>query len=514
MGAPEMSANAFGPLAIGSAFLGKYDILSLIGRGGHACVYHAVNSFMGRHVAIKVLHRPGGVEREALRRGQAEAQLLNRLRHPNIVEVIDAGMTDDGLLYIVMELLEGRSLREVLNEHGALSVEEALGVAEEIAVGLQAAHETGAIHRDLKPENVFVTRSGVVKILDFGIAKVADATAWTTDEGTTHGTVLYMSPEQLQLQKLTARSDIYALGVVTYELLAGRHPVPMLIDSPHPTVFEIARAVTTRDPPALDELDARIPRGVAALVSRAMAKWPEMRFDSMSDFARELRESREAWRAYNKVHGIPLVSRNLGGGSPSSGSPVVASKRPSAAPPPSSRKVSTPGTSAPVTTRTSELGEPALRRSPVRAVVAVGIVVGIAVGITVGLLRTRAAAGDAVSPAALSGSNVPPAAIAATTSDAPAPAAPPPARAAEPAEPSASEKIVAPSATGTAPVPIRSKPRAVARPGAKPTSSEPRPDDAALKAPAAEPRKPTDRVDLRLKRLEQSLGADDGRAHP
>ena len=512
MGASDMSASAHGPLAIGSAFLGKYQIVSLIGRGGHACVYHAVNSFMGRHVAIKVLHRPGGVEREALLRGQAEAQLLNRLRHPNIVEVSDAGMTDDGLLYIVMELLEGRSLREVLNEHGALSVEEALGIAEEIATGLQAAHATGAIHRDLKPENVFVTRSGAVKILDFGIAKVADAKAWTTDEGTTHGTVLYMSPEQIQIQKLTPRSDIYALGVVTYELLAGRHPVPMLIDSPQPTVFEIARAITTREPLLLDELDPRIPRGVAALVSQAMAKWPEMRFDSMSDFARELRESREAWRAYNKVHGIPLVSRDLGGGSPSSRSPVVASRPPPAPPASSARKVLTPGTGAPVTTRTAPLSASAVRRSPIRSVIVGGCVVGIAVGGAVGWLRTRTAAADAAKPAEITGVSAP-AAVAPTATV--APASPPPAEASPAAESAASEKPSATEATGTAGVPIRTKPRAVSRSGAKPNPSEPRTDDAAPKAaPAPEPRKPADRVDLRLKRLEQSLGADDSRARP
>ena len=507
-----MSAAAHGPLAIGSTLLGKYEIRSLIGRGGHACVYHAVNSFMGRHVAIKVLHRPGGVEREALRRGQAEAQLLNRLRHPNIVEVSDAGMTDDGLLYIVMELLEGRSLREVLNEHGALSVEEALGIVEQIAEGLEAAHTTGAIHRDLKPENVFVTRSGSVKILDFGIAKVADATAWTTDEGTTHGTVLYMSPEQLQLAKLTPASDIYALGVVTYELLLGRHPVPMLIDSPQPTVFEISRAVLTREPPLLDELDTRIPRGVAALVSRAMAKWPEQRFDSMAELAREVREHREAWRAYNKVHGIPLVSRDLGGGSPSSGSPVVASQRPPAQPPSSARKLLTPGTSAPVTTRTTPLGSVGPRRSPVRSVVLGGCLLGVAVGASVGWLRARPASADAAKAAEATRSNVP--AAAAGTSEVPAPVlAPPPSE----APPSAADpvKATAPNATAPTSVPIRSKPRAVSRSGAQPTSPEPRSDHAPIKeAPPPEPRKPTDRVDLRLKRLEQSLGADDGRARP
>jgi serine/threonine protein kinase len=506
-----MTATVQGPLAIGAVFLGKYEIRSLIGRGGHACVYHAVNSFMGRHVAIKVLHRPGGVEREALRRGQAEAQLLNRLRHPNIVEVSDAGMTDDGLLYIVMELLEGRSLREVLNEHGALSVEEALGIAGEIAEGLHAAHATGAIHRDLKPENVFVTRTGAVKILDFGIAKVADLAAWTTDEGTAHGTVLYMSPEQLQLAKLTPRSDIYALGVVTYELLLGRHPVPMLIDSPQPTVFEISRAVLTREPPLLDELDPRIPRGVAALVSRAMAKWPEMRFESMLELSRELRESRDAWRAYNKVHGIPLVNRALGGGAPSSGSPVVASQPPPAQPASSARKLLTPGTAAPVTTRTTPFGGQAARRSPMRAVVVGGCLVGAAVGGVVGWLRLHPGPSEAPKTGVLTGATFSTTATTAAASDVPVPA--PTLTAAPPAPPALGNAQL--DATAAAPVPIHSKPRAASRPGVKTTPSGPSQENVAPReAPAAEPRKPVDRVDLRLKRLEQSLGAEDSRAHP
>jgi serine/threonine protein kinase len=505
-----MTSSVQGPLAIGAVFLGKYEIRSLIGRGGHACVYHAVNSFMGRHVAIKVLHRPGGVEREALRRGQAEAQLLNRLRHPNIVEVSDAGMTDDGLLYIVMELLEGRSLREVLNEHGALSVEEALGIAGEIAEGLQAAHATGAIHRDLKPENVFVTRTGAVKILDFGIAKVADLAAWTTDEGTAHGTVLYMSPEQLQLEKLTPRSDIYALGVVTYELLLGRHPVPMLIDSPQPTVFEISRAVLTREPPLLDEVDARIPRGVAALVSRAMAKVPEQRFESMTELGREVRESRDAWRAYNKVHGIPLVNRPLGGGTPASGSPVVASQHAPAQPVSSARKLLTPGTAAPVTTRTAPFGREAARRSPLRAVVLGGCVVGAIVGGAVGWLRLHPAASDPATLGALNGATIPTTATAAA-SQVPLPA---PTLTADP--PATPAPVSAQSAaTAATAVPIRSKPRAASRPGVKTTPSGPSQENVAPReAPATEPRKPVDRVDLRLKRLEQSLGAEDNRAHP
>jgi serine/threonine-protein kinase len=304
-------AWANGPLRPGETFLSKYEVRDLIGQGGNACVYHAVNSFMGRHVAIKVLHRAGGIDRESLRRGQAEAQILNRLRHPSIVEVIDAGITDTGLLYIVMELLRGRSFRDVVNEHGALTVDEVLDLALQVADGVHAAHQMGVIHRDLKPENLFVTSGSRVKILDFGIAKIADAAAWTTDKEVAHGTVLYMSPEQLELQKLTPASDVYTLGVIMYEALVGKHPIPMVIDTTLPNNWQIQRAVLTRALPMLDEVDARIPRNVATLVNRATAKRPTERFATMEELASEVRQCRAGWHEYARAQGIPLVARDL-----------------------------------------------------------------------------------------------------------------------------------------------------------------------------------------------------------
>jgi serine/threonine protein kinase len=487
-----------GPLEIGALFLGKYEVLALIGRGGHACVYHAVNSFMGRHVAIKVLHRPGGIDRDALRRGQAEAQILNRLRHPNIVEVSDAGLTEDGLLYIVMELLEGRSLREVLNQHGSLDVHEVLALATEIAEGLHAAHVTGAIHRDLKPENVFVTRKDGIKILDFGIAKVADAAAWTTDKDVAHGTALYMSPEQLQLAKLTPRSDIYALGVVMYEALLGRHPVPMQIDSPNPTVWEISRAVLTREPPMLDELDARIPRNVAALVNRAMAKQPEQRFDTMATVAQALRECRSAWRAYAEVHGITVTSRDLAAG-PVSAPPSAAKPRPSARPPPV-EKLLTPGTAAPVTTRTTTLDEPGGRSTRVRWVVALGVLVGSSVGAAGAWLRITGAGGASASVTGTVPTPGPRAPDFGSTEPSTRPAPVPP------------EPTAVASAPSAASAPVAAKPFVPGRPLSKASSRA-----AATAAPTTTPttptttpapgdhRAPADKVDQRLRRLERAL---------
>jgi serine/threonine-protein kinase len=495
-----------GPLALGELFLGKYEIVALIGRGGHACVYHAVNSFMGRHVAIKVLHRPGGIDREALRRGQAEAQILSRLRHPNIVEVSDAGMTEQGLLYIVMELLSGHSLREVLNQHGALAVDEVLELAAELADGLHAAHSTGAIHRDLKPENLFVTTGEGVKILDFGIAKVADAAAWTTDRDLAHGTPLYMSPEQLQLAKLTPRSDIYALGVVMYEALAGQHPVPMLIDSPRPSVWEISRAVLAREPPMLDELDARIPRSVATLVNRAMAKQPEQRFESMAELATALRECRETWLAYARVHGLPLTTRHL------TGNVTAAAPARSSVPVPaaSAQKLATTSTAAPVTTRATAFGGeiPGARRVGIRQVLLAGCLVGAVLGAAGGLLRlSRSAELRVHGTEAPNVTPTPPLAKAAPAELAPTPT-PPSTLADRPVPPTVSEATQPPPIAR--PTPTATPARAKASTHASKTAGSTAEATAAASVTATKaPSTSKDHVETRLQRLERALDADD-----
>ncbi len=547
MSSVRMSQRAAqGPLSAGDTFLSKYEIKDLIGQGGHACVYHAINTFMGREVAIKVLHRPGGIDRESLRRGQAEAQLLNRLRHHNIVEVIDAGMTETGLLYIVMELLRGRSLRDVLNEHGALSVEEVLDLAAQAADGVHSAHITGAIHRDLKPENLFVTRDQGLKILDFGIAKVADATNWTTDKDVAHGTVLYMSPEQLQLHKLTPRSDIYALGVIMYEALLGRHPISELTDAPHPSMWEISRAVLSVETPLLDEVDARVPRNVALLVSRAMAKAPEQRFSSMEEFARAIRECAAAWAAYAHVHGLDVGVRELAtpgarrrtaplvplgtpglsaphGAAPGApvasfggtvpltprterlSAPAPASPSPSIAP--STQRVITPGTAAPVTTGLYSRDWPSIpgeRPNRVRQVLLLSGLIGASVGGTVAFMHFTSSSGLAGQPDGIAISAAP-----SLSPSASMPTAPPsglPARA--PDAPAAASSAPTSTASATAPAPIAAPPRSsprevpVPRPAKRTTAPAP-----AAAPPTSRPKPATpDPVEERLRRLEKSLG--------
>jgi serine/threonine protein kinase len=269
-----------GPLGLGEKFL-KYSIREIVGKGGHAWVYAGRDDFFDRDVAIKMLHRPGGVTPDMLRRGRAEAQLLSRLRHPNVVEVVDAGITDTGQLYIVMELLRGKTLREILRGRRALSVAKTLRLFVQIADGVEAAHKLGAIHRDLKPENLFVLEDGTPKILDFGIAKVVDSAGWSTAKDVINGTILYMSPEQLQGFRATVRSDVYAIGLMLYEALHGTHPC--LLSNPSPTVRELALIQRVKQPPLLSELDRAIPRHVARAVARAMEKIPEKRVQSMAE---------------------------------------------------------------------------------------------------------------------------------------------------------------------------------------------------------------------------------------
>jgi serine/threonine protein kinase len=304
------SVSQDGPLRIGETFLGKYEIRKFIGRGGFARVYHGINHFMGSHVAIKVIWRPGGVDKDAQRRGQAEAQILNQLRHENIVQIIDAGMTD-GLLYIVMELLDGRSLRELLLEHRRLSVEEVLALAAQIAGGVHAAHEIGVIHRDLKPENVYVRADNRVKVLDFGIAKLSGGASWTTQKGMAHGTAFYMSPEQIQDLPLTPASDMYSLGIIMYEALIGHHPIRALLPSASPNIWAVAHIVINKELPLLDAVDPRVPHAVAAVVKRAIHKEPKSRFGSMKEFAAALRECRTVWLAFAEAHGVPITDRDL-----------------------------------------------------------------------------------------------------------------------------------------------------------------------------------------------------------
>jgi len=295
---PYDAALDQGPLRIGARFLDKYEIRQQIGRGGQAWVYHGQHIFTAREVAIKIIHSPRGITRETLERGRSEARALGKLDHPNIVVMHDAGVTDDGSFYIVMELLRGRSLRAALKAHGHFGVEEVLRLATQVAEAVQMAHEFNVVHRDLTPDNIFLTRDNRVKVLDFGIAKVLNEIGFTTHKDIVMGSVLYMSPEQVQGLALTPRSDICALGLMMFEMLLGKHPSLLLFERDlrarhepcrRPTLAEVPPIQMYRTPPLLSELDPNIPRELSQLVDRAIAKNAEDRFATMRDFVSEMR---------------------------------------------------------------------------------------------------------------------------------------------------------------------------------------------------------------------------------
>jgi eukaryotic-like serine/threonine-protein kinase len=266
--------------------LGPYEILGPIGAGGMGEVYRARDTRLGREVAVKVL--PGGVSHDAerLHRFEQEARLAGSLNHPNVLTLFDVG-SHDGAPYLVTELLEGRSLREVLAA-GPMPPRKATEYAQQVAHGLAAAHEHGVVHRDLKPGNLFVTKDGRVKILDFGLAKLTQADpqdvaasqlSTDTAEGKVVGTIGYMSPEQVRGHAVDARSDIFALGAVVYEMLSGRRAFSG--DTPADTMTSIL----TRDPEELSRPGLAVPANLERIVRRCLEKDPEERFQSAKDVA-------------------------------------------------------------------------------------------------------------------------------------------------------------------------------------------------------------------------------------
>ncbi len=274
------------PLAAGSKLDG-YEVLGLLGSGGMGEVYRARDAALRREVAIKVL--PSFVSRDPdrLHRFEQEAQAAAALNHPNILAVHRFGVFE-GAPYLVSELLEGGTLRELLR-HGAIPIRKAIEYGVQIAHGLAAAHEKGIVHRDLKPENLFVTKDGRVKILDFGLAKLTqrqpgsadrDETLTAgTDPGLVMGTAGYMSPEQVRGQPVDHRTDIFAFGAILYEMLAGKRAFH------RNTSAETMTAILNDDPPSISQIVHTAPPGLQRVIHRCLEKNPEQRFHSASDLA-------------------------------------------------------------------------------------------------------------------------------------------------------------------------------------------------------------------------------------
>ncbi|MCB9621659.1 MAG: protein kinase, partial [Sandaracinus sp.] len=245
---------------VGALLGGRYRIRRRLGAGGMGVVYEAEHELLGRRVALKMLHPEHAERAEVRRRFENEARVVAALDHPNVVAAFDVGRTPDGAPFVVYELLAGQELEARLVERGALEVDEAIELCRGIAAGLAAAHAHGVVHRDLKPANVFVTESGVPKVLDFGISKLHGGLGTATRTGAFMGTPAYMAPEQLRdASAVDARADVYALGVVLYRMLTGAMP------HPHTTLGELL-AADDRPAPSPRERRPDLPLALDGLV--------------------------------------------------------------------------------------------------------------------------------------------------------------------------------------------------------------------------------------------------------
>jgi Tol biopolymer transport system component len=271
------------PLAPGTR-LGPYEIVSQLGQGGMGIVFRARDTKLERDVAVKVLPRNLAEDQDALSRFEREAKAVAALSHPNILAIHDFGR-EEGVVYAAMELLEGETLRQRLQD-GALPPRKAVEIALEIASGLAAAHEKGIVHRDLKPENVFLLGSGQVKVLDFGLARMDPVAPESTDvptislstePGRVMGTVGYMAPEQVRGKAVDARADIFSFGAVLYEMLTGKRAFRG--ESP----VETLNAILKEDPPSLFESTQNVSPALERIVRRCLEKRPEERFRTAHD---------------------------------------------------------------------------------------------------------------------------------------------------------------------------------------------------------------------------------------
>jgi serine/threonine-protein kinase len=287
---------------------GRYEIVGELGRGAMGIVYKAVDPVIGRTVAVKTIRlseEGTGLSRpELLTRFQTEARAAGLLTHPNIVVVFDAG-EEDGLYYITMELVEGKSLQALLDGGHAFPLPRTLRIMEQTCSALQFAHERNVVHRDIKPANLMLTPDDTVKITDFGTAKILQ---FGTMQQTSHvmGTPSYMSPEQVKGRAVDGRSDIFSLGVMLYEMITGEKPFP------GQNITTVIYKIVNEDPVPPRQVDPSLHAGISTVVMKALAKEPEHRYQS----CREMLEDLKNYRALGAGGGNPNSTMVMGGGSP------------------------------------------------------------------------------------------------------------------------------------------------------------------------------------------------------
>jgi serine/threonine protein kinase len=263
-----------------------YRVIRPLGSGGMGDVYEAEHELLGVRRALKVLSRKMASREDLAERLRVEARALAGLRHPNLVGVHDLGLSSDGRVFFAMELLEGATLRDLLRRAGRLKPDQAVAIAVQVLDALGAAHDQGMVHRDVKPENVFVQRTGTVKLLDFGVAKAmqgSSSAAPLTAAGMAVGTPRYMAPEQAEGHPVDARCDLYGVGILLWEMLAGRPP------NHHLDAVAAAVAAVTRGVPSLADAGIDAPASLIEVVTRATARDREHRFPTASALSAELR---------------------------------------------------------------------------------------------------------------------------------------------------------------------------------------------------------------------------------
>jgi eukaryotic-like serine/threonine-protein kinase len=300
--------------------LGPYEILAPIGAGGMGEVYRAKDTKLGREAAIKVLPSALASDADRRQRFEMEARSASALNHPNILTIYDIGEAD-GTVYIAMELIEGRTLRELVASGEPVPTKKLLDVAVQTAEGLAKAHSAGIVHRDLKPENIMISKDGFAKILDFGLAKLTEAPsqdesavptaiAAPTQPGTVMGTAGYMSPEQAAGQPVDFHSDQFTLGTILYEMATGRKAFQ------RKTGAETLVAIIREEPESLSQLAPKAPAPVRWIVERLLAKDPEERYASTKDLARDLKSVRDH-----------LTETSFSGGLEAAGTPRLSRRR-------------------------------------------------------------------------------------------------------------------------------------------------------------------------------------------